>query len=169
MHVQAGRPIAAAGTGTAAGAVLMVAGAITEETGIAIIGAATLIVAAMVACLIVLLRQLTDTSAERAALHDKQEGYIAAQATVAAEHERVRRDLARSAQIAQETIDQERHALRIAFEEERLALTTKAFKMGHRMALNGTLEADDDDSLATVFWLARRNSGEPSARAASDD
>lgn len=168
MHVQAGRPIAAAGTGTAAGAVLMVAGAITEETGIAIIGAATLIVAAMVACLIVLLRQLTDTSAERAALHDKQEGYIAAQATVAAEHERVRRDLSRSAQIAQEMIDQERHALRIAFEEERLALTSKAFKMGHRMALNGTLEVDDD-SLATVFWLARRNSSEQPARAASDD
>jgi len=168
MNVQSGRSIAAAGTGAATGAALMVAGAITDQTGLAIIGAASLIVASMVTCLIVLLRQLADTAAERTALHEQQESYLAAESGLVTERERVRRDLAKSTQFAKETLERECRALRQEFEEERFALTSKAFELGRDFALNGSLEAADDPG-ATVLRLPLRQQAEATARAASDD
>lgn len=168
MNVQSGRSITAAGTGAASGAVLMVTGVLTEETGLAIIGVATLIVASMVTCLIVLLRQLADTTAERTALHEKEDSYLTAEATLTAERERLRRDLARGAQFVRETIERERKALRQEFEEERLALTSKAFKIGCRWAVNGSLD-ESDDLGATILRLPLFQPTETAARAASDD
>ncbi|WP_405019603.1 hypothetical protein OHV05_24705 [Kitasatospora sp. NBC_00070] len=167
-NVQSGKSVVAAGTGVLFGTILMVVGAASDNIGLAVVGAAALMVAAMVTCLIILLRQLRDTSAERRALHQQLEGYLAAEAGVVAERERIRKDLVANAALTREAIDRECRSLRQTFEEERFELTSRAYRLGAEAAISGALDVAEPPT-ATVFRLPIRQAPEVSARAAVDD
>jgi hypothetical protein len=166
--MQSGRAITAAVAGATIGACAMAGGAAAEEIGLAVVGAAFFIVASMAACLVVLIRQIADTSAERTALVEQHESYIAAEAGVLSERERLRKDRIKSAALAQQTINRERQALRQQYEEERFTLAARAYQLGAEAAMSGSL-SDDAEFGGTVVRLPVWQRSETTAMAASDD
>lgn len=142
----------------------MAVGAATEEIGLAIVGAAFFIVCAMFACLMILIRQIADTSIERAALAEEHEAYIAAQAGTDAERQRLRRDALKSAATMHQAIERRREELTQAFEEERFDLASRAFQLGAEAVINDTLGTDMEIG-ATVYRLEARQRTEPTAMA----
>jgi hypothetical protein len=112
----------------------------------------------------ILLRQIADTSAERAALAEEHEAYIAAQAGTDAERQRLRRDAIKSAATMHQAIEQKREELIQAFEADRFKLANRAYQLGAEAVINDTLGTDMEIG-ATVYRLEARQRTEPTAMA----
>ncbi|MFD0404978.1 hypothetical protein [Kitasatospora sp. NPDC127116] len=167
MQVQVSRMMMAA-VGAATGVTATGVGVTTDRLGLAVSGSALLVVSAMAICVIVVLRALGDTAAERAALIEERDLAIAAQVGVASERERVRDDLARGRKAAQDLLARERAAMFKALEEKRFAIQREGVETGILLALSGALDEMPAPS-GVLLQLPVRQSFDGAVLAASDD
>jgi hypothetical protein len=130
--------------------------------------------------LAVLRRWITDTARERErhldaarALQDEQTKYIAAQAALELERERVRRDAAAEHQQNIARLQAEREALEDQFEDKRAQLICETFETAVRMERAGLLDDEPQQhETARVIGLfpqaARERAAEPEQARARD-
>ncbi|MFE0376203.1 hypothetical protein ACFW1M_11565 [Streptomyces inhibens] len=142
------RITAAAITILAAGLALLAYGLATDSTTRTTGGVCLTSCALLFAALLAIRTWITDTSQERARLHDatraadtERERYQAAQFAMEAERERMRRDAVGAAHRVEAALKSERELLREQFEEERNALISEAFETAVRLVRAGVLDA----------------------------
>lgn len=145
MHVSVRRITTAATAAViTAGLAVVLWGVWKNDPARAAGGACLTITSLTFIALVVIRRWVTDTSAERAGLaatgkqrDDERSRYIAAQAAMAVDRDRMRRDAEYAAEQAAAQLEAERVKLRREFDEERNELVCKSFAAAFEILKSG--------------------------------
>jgi hypothetical protein len=146
-----------------AGIALVVVGAAARHIPATAGGGGIVLATTVAASMLVIHRWLTDVTAERARLAQatrdadtERTRYIAANAALQQEQQRVRTDLQDHYRRTQLELARHRAALDDEFETRRAELAAKAFELGATMALTGKLTADPGTSADVVHLPTRQ-------------
>jgi len=119
-----------------------------DSAPLSVTGGCAVLVGVMLVCLVTLLRSICDTTAERQQLQaatrerdSERMRYIASQAALNSERERVRQDLADAQAVLERQLAEERERMEQTFEDKRAALIAEAFEAGVLMERSGALDA----------------------------
>jgi len=156
------RTYTVAGIILAAGAALVVLGLVRGATPETLTGVVLCISAQMLACMRIIYRWVSSTSAERAALlaskqhHDTEAAkHAAGLIALAAERDRVHQESIAGARRRDQMIEADRAKLEIEFQERRAALISQAVETGVKLARSGALDAEADRARVIVPFPAQ--------------